>query len=183
MNRRYRVVIFSSLMLIATRTLADSLCDVQEQTLFTCKTKNKQASICASKVISENTGYLRYLYGNQKKIELEYPKANGLARQNFKWSKSWSPGVNVYLKFAIGKFKYYVYSSQGESYGDRRNPNSIYHWERNGIAVFRNATLQRNIECTESDSGISAEIGINAIESSKVPIDDETDFNLWAALL
>lgn len=102
--------------IFSTQTLADSLCDSQERTLFSCKSKCKLMTLCSSKIFSENTGYIRYLYGKHGKIEPEYPNDKSLAKKNFKWSKVYSPGVNVYLKFNIGEFKYYVYSSQGESY-------------------------------------------------------------------
>ena len=180
MNQALAVVIASALTSFSALASAGSLCGSQERTLFTCKSKSKLASICASQTLSENAGYLRYVYGNDKKIELDYPKNRSLAKENFLWSKSWSPGVNVYLKFRVGQFKYYVYSGQGESYGDRENPNSIYHWEYSGIAVFRNEALLQNIKC--ADANISTSEGINEIERTKIPSDDEANFNLLSKL-
>jgi hypothetical protein len=179
MNQAFLAITVSALTLFATRTLADSLCDNQERTLFSCISKNKEASICSSKVFSENAGYIRYLYGKHGSIELEYPNDRSPARKNFQWNVAWSPGENVYLKFSIGEFRYYVYSSQGESYSDRSKPNSIYHWEGGGIAIFRNTALLKNIKCTDVYIDTSTRDGKNEFELAKVPLDDEVGFNLW----
>lgn len=175
------LVMVSALTLYSSWASSDTLCDSQEQTLFSCKSKSKLASLCSSNVFSENTGYIRYLYGKHGEIELEYPNDKSLARKNFKWSRVYSPGVNVYLKFNIGEFKYYVYSSQGESYNSysgQSGDRSMYHWEGGGVAVFRNSKLFRNIECSDTYKDFLT-LKVKDFELAKVPANDETDFNLW----
>ncbi len=179
MKHAFLALMVSAFTLFATRAFADSLCDKQERLLFSCTSKSKEASLCSSKVFSENDGYVRYVYGKVGNIELEYPNDRSPARKNFQWSVSWSPGENVYLKFSIGEFKYYVYSSQGESYRDRSKPNSIYHWEYGGIAIFRNGALLKNIKCSDVHIDTSTRNGKNEFELAKVPYDHENGSNLW----
>jgi hypothetical protein len=182
MKRVFRTIVVSIFTLFTTQAFADSLCDGQERILFSCTSRGKEASICSSKVLSENIGYIRYVYGKPGKIELEHPTNKTLARKNFQWSRSWSPGENIYLKFGVGEFKYYVYSSQGESYRDRSKPNSIYHWEYGGVAVVRNNKFWKNIKCTDVYINTSTRDNKNEFELAKIPFDSEEGFNLWEKL-
>lgn len=55
-----------------------SHCLDNETTLFSCKVKQTQKiiSICGSKNLTGQTGYMKYRYGSPEKIEEEYPKEN-----------------------------------------------------------------------------------------------------------
>jgi len=180
MNRMIFVIVASLFLLISQLAIADTLCNSQERTLFTCKANKKTISICATQTFSESSGHLKYLYGKRGKIDLEYPRVESPASEWFKWSNISSPGVNVYLKFSVGKFRYYIYSGQGESHSDNSNPNSIYHWEYSGLAIFKEDELVRNIKC--GDASLSESGLIKEIELAKVPTDDDTNFNLLSAL-
>jgi hypothetical protein len=73
-----------------------SLCGASEQTIWTCTTtKNKIASVCASKDLAEDIGYVQYRFGSPGKIELEYPKDRQDSAQKFKYSRYTRPLVTM----------------------------------------------------------------------------------------
>ncbi len=79
-----------------TAVKSKSLCQASEQTIWTCTTtKNKIASVCASKDLAEDKGYVQYRFGSAGKIELEYPKARADSAQKFKYSRYTRPLVTM----------------------------------------------------------------------------------------
>ena len=79
-----------------TAAKSKSLCRAGEQTIWTCTTvKNKVASVCASKDLAEETGYVQYRFGSPGKIELEYPKEREGSAQKFKYSRYTRPLVTM----------------------------------------------------------------------------------------
>jgi hypothetical protein len=78
-----------------------SLCQASEQTIWNCTTvKNKIASICASKDLAEDKGYVQYRFGALGEIELEFPKERKDSAQKFKYSRYTRPLVTMLtLKF------------------------------------------------------------------------------------
>ena len=73
-----------------------SLCQSGEQTIWTCATTgNKVASVCASKDLAEDKGYVQYRFGAPGKIELEYPKERKDSAQKFKYSRYTRPLVTM----------------------------------------------------------------------------------------
>lgn len=73
-----------------------SLCQSSEKTIWTCTTeKNKIASVCASKDLAEDKGYVQYRFGSLGKIELEYPKSRTGSAQKFKYSRYTRPLVTM----------------------------------------------------------------------------------------
>lgn len=65
-----------------------SLCQLKEQTIWSCTTtKNKIASICASKDVTSEKGYVQYRFGTAGKIELELPQSRTDSQQFFKYSR------------------------------------------------------------------------------------------------
>jgi hypothetical protein len=73
-----------------------SLCQAGEQMIWSCTTvKNKVASVCASKDLSEDKGYVQYRFGAPGKIELEFPKERKDSAQKFKYSRYTRPLVTM----------------------------------------------------------------------------------------
>lgn len=73
-----------------------SLCQGDEQTIWSCTTtKNKIASVCASKDLAEDRGYVQYRFGSAGKIELEYPKDRKGSQKAFKYSRYTRPLVTM----------------------------------------------------------------------------------------
>ena len=66
----------------------NTLCAKDERVIFSCPVKRpaKIVSVCASKDLTGDRGYLQYRFGLPGKIELEYPKDRNGTQQKFKYS-------------------------------------------------------------------------------------------------
>ena len=85
-----------------TAAKSKSLCQAGEQTIWSCAatTKNKLASVCASKDLAEDKGYVQYRFGSPGNVELEFPKDRKDSPQKFKYSRYTRPLVTMLtLKF------------------------------------------------------------------------------------
>jgi len=91
------VAIFSlSTENVSAQKKAKSLCQASEQTIWSClTTKNKIASVCASKDLAEDKGYLQYRFGVLGKVELEFPKDRKDSQKAFKYSRYTRPLVTM----------------------------------------------------------------------------------------
>jgi len=89
-----------------------SQCSQDEQVLFSCTLKKTQKviSLCASKDLSANSGYLQYRFGPLKKIELAIPQdKKGMPKFTLTASKDDSAEYN---EFSVDKtpFTYLITS-------------------------------------------------------------------------
>jgi hypothetical protein len=68
--------------------LPGSLCANDEKIVFSCATgkTGKIVSLCASKALTKDSGYLQYRFGLPGKIELEFPQAREQTQKAFKYS-------------------------------------------------------------------------------------------------
>lgn len=81
---------------IAAQKNSKSLCEANEQTIWSCSTvKNKLASVCASKDLTADSGYVQYRFGILGKIELEFPKDRDGSQKAFKYSRYTRPLVTM----------------------------------------------------------------------------------------
>lgn len=57
-------------------SLGAGLCAADERVVFSCPTRrsNKTLSLCASRTLAKDRGYLQYRFGVPGKLELEFPK-------------------------------------------------------------------------------------------------------------
>jgi hypothetical protein len=67
---------------------AGSLCEDAEQVVFSCTIKKpaKIVSLCSSKELTKDRGYLQYRFGLPGKVELEFPKQREQTQTAFKYS-------------------------------------------------------------------------------------------------
>jgi hypothetical protein len=65
-----------------------SLCTKDEQIIFSCSLKRsaKIASLCGSRDLAKDRGYLQYRFGLPGKIELEFPKTRQATQQQFHYT-------------------------------------------------------------------------------------------------
>jgi len=65
-----------------------TLCEKGERVIFSCPVKRpaKIVSLCASKDLAVDRGYLQYRFGLPGKIELEYPKERTGTQQKFQYT-------------------------------------------------------------------------------------------------
>jgi hypothetical protein len=66
----------------------NTLCAKTERVIFACVLRRpaKIVSVCASKDLTRNTGYMQYRFGSLAKIELEYPKDRTGTQQKFEYT-------------------------------------------------------------------------------------------------
>jgi hypothetical protein len=66
----------SCVIFVAAPASAATLCQPDEQVLFSCpvKYKDRLVSLCGSKDLSAANGYLQYRFGAPDKIELQFPE-------------------------------------------------------------------------------------------------------------
>ena len=66
-----------------------SLCGNEEKIVFSCTTAGKTAkvvSLCSSKELTKDSGYLQYRFGLPGKIELEFPEGREQTQKAFSYS-------------------------------------------------------------------------------------------------
>ncbi|HEY5838618.1 MAG TPA: hypothetical protein VIT19_06235 [Pyrinomonadaceae bacterium] len=65
-----------------------TLCAKTERVIFACVLRRpaKIVSVCASKDLTRDTGYVQYRFGSPAKIELEYPKDRTGTQQKFEYT-------------------------------------------------------------------------------------------------
>src|SRR6266404_2428089 len=66
----------------------NTLCAQDERVIFSCPVKRpaKIVSVCASKDLSSDRGYLQYRFGLPGKVELEYPKDRQGTQRKFHYT-------------------------------------------------------------------------------------------------
>ena len=67
---------------------AGSLCEANEKIVFSCALAKpaKIVSLCSSKELTKDRGYLQYRFGLPEKIELEFPKQREQTQSAFNYS-------------------------------------------------------------------------------------------------
>lgn len=141
-----------------------TLCDGDENTIFSCQTGKKIVSLCASANLSASSGYLQYRFGSGKtRVELEYPKSKEHPKGNFLFGDAAygarSSATN--LQFSIGRYTYTVYRLRA-SFSD----------ETAGIAVKDAAGVVSYLRCyhdrvTDHMSGL-AHLGMQPIAEQQL---------------
>jgi hypothetical protein len=90
----------------------NTLCAKDERTIFSCPVKRpaKIVSLCASKDLTSDRGYLQYRFGLPGKVELEYPKDRQGTQQKFKYSHYFRAQFEMTsINFTIDGYEYSVF--------------------------------------------------------------------------
>src|SRR6185295_13324988 len=97
---------------------ANSLCAKDERVIFSCPVKKpaKIVSVCASKDLTSDRGYLQYRFGLPGKIELEFPKDRKGTQAKFQYTHYFRARVDLTeINFTIEGYEYQVFDTyQGE---------------------------------------------------------------------
>jgi hypothetical protein len=73
-----------------------SLCRSGEQVIWTCTTtRNKIASVCASRGLTAEKGYVQYRFGTSRKVELELPQGRTGSQGFFRYARYTRPLVTM----------------------------------------------------------------------------------------
>jgi len=95
-----------------------TLCTQGERVIFSCPVKKpaKIVSVCASKDLTSDRGYLQYRFGLPGKVELEFPKDRNGTQQKFQYTHYFRARVDLTeINFTIDGYQYQVFDTyQGE---------------------------------------------------------------------
>lgn len=123
MNPRFALVLLILLGSIAvaiaqsTKKLsvrATTLCTSDERIVFSCKVRRgaKIVSLCSSKQLDKEHGYLQYRFGLPGRIELEFPKDLSNTQAQFRYSHYFRYQVDLTeINFNIDGYEYQVFDS------------------------------------------------------------------------
>ncbi len=108
-----------------------TLCAPTENVVWSCRTKKKTISVCASRKISAREGYIQYRIGKPGALEMLYPETLAHPRGQFRYSL-YIQG-NQSLEFTRGGYDYAIFE-------DLRSPED-------GIIVTKNDADVARITC------------------------------------
>jgi hypothetical protein len=132
---------------------AETLCERNEVVRFSCRIKNsaKTVSVCSSKILNEDSGYLQYRFGTPKKIELTFPSERKNTLGEFTW-ESHRPYQGYYdsLGFVNGEYMYTIYMAVG------LDTEPSY-----GVTISKNGTAEitREFFCAQPPTGDFTSLG------------------------
>jgi hypothetical protein len=89
-----------------------TLCDQTEKIVFSCPIVNsrKTVSLCSSKELTKEKGYLQYRYGVPGKVELEFPTKREQTQTAFKYSHYFRAQFDMTdISFVNGDTEYSVF--------------------------------------------------------------------------
>lgn len=96
----------------AAKPQPKTLCAKDERVIFSCPVKRpaKIVSVCASKDLSSDRGYLQYRFGLPGKIELEYPKDRKGSQEKFQYTHYFRAQFDLTaINFNIDGYEYSVF--------------------------------------------------------------------------
>ncbi len=89
----------------------NTLCDRNERVIFSCPVKRpaKIVSVCASKDLTSDRGYLQYRFGLPGKIELEFPKERTGTQTKFQYTHYFRAQFDLTeISFNVNGYEYQV---------------------------------------------------------------------------
>jgi hypothetical protein len=92
----------------------NSLCSRDEQIVFSCTVKrgSKIVSLCGSKDLAKDRGYLQYRFGLPNKIELEFPQSRTGTQEQFRYSHYFRYQVDLTeISFNINGYAYQIFDT------------------------------------------------------------------------
>jgi hypothetical protein len=142
-----------------------TLCRADEDVLFSCTAAKKLISVCASKALAADHGYLQYRFGSPGKVELAIPSDTSTLPANSASSGTmmYSGGGGAFLRFTAGDFNYAVYTAIGKGWG-----------EKDGVAIEHGGKRIAHVSCT--DEPVS-KLGDELFQKAGLKPED-TDFDL-----
>src|SRR3982074_2248895 len=92
----------------------NTLCAKDERVIFSCPVKRpaKIVSLCASKDLTSERGYLQYRFGLPGKIELEFPQDRNGTQQKFQYMHYFRAQVDeTEISFQINGYEYQIFDT------------------------------------------------------------------------
>jgi hypothetical protein len=119
---------------------ASTLCMSDETNLFSCTAGKKVISVCASKDLAADRGYLQYRFGTPGKVEATVPADRSVPPKSSALAGTlvFSGGGGDYLRFKAGDYEYVVYTAIGKGWG-----------EKDGVAIEKSGKRLTHVSCTD----------------------------------
>jgi hypothetical protein len=92
----------------------NSLCAAQEHIIFSCVVRRsaKIVSLCGSKNLTKENGYLQYRFGLPEKIELEFPRTQTRTQEQFTYSHYFRYQVDLTeINFTVDGYQYQIFDT------------------------------------------------------------------------
>jgi hypothetical protein len=102
----------SAVSLSAPKPQPITLCARDERVIFSCPVKKpaKIVSVCASKDLTSDRGYLQYRFGLPGKIELEFPKDRKGTQEKFQYTHYFRAQFDLTaINFNVDGYEYSVF--------------------------------------------------------------------------
>jgi hypothetical protein len=109
---------------VSSTLQVNSLCAKDERIILSCTVKRsaKIVSLCASKDLDKERGYLQYRFGLPGRVELEFPKDRQSTQQKFRYSHYFRYQVDLTeINFNIEGYEYSVFDNYN---GEEKPPIS-----------------------------------------------------------
>ena len=117
---------------------AGSLCGKEEKIVFNCTTAKtaKIVSLCSSKELTKDKGYLQYRFGLPGKIELEFPQQRENTQTAFKYSHYFRAQFDqTEISFTSGGYEYAIFDDYNGEQKPVRHEQGIKITPPNGKEV------------------------------------------------
>jgi len=139
-SMRCTQIILSFCALSTAAHAASTLCLTNEDTIFSCSAGKKVISVCASKGLTAEHGYLQYRFGSPAKVELTIPADRLVPPASSAASRTlvFSGGGGAYLRFKTGAYDYVVYTAIGRGWG-----------VKDGVAIEKDGKPLTHISCKD----------------------------------
>jgi len=121
----------------------NTLCAKDERVIFACMLKQpaKIVSVCASKNLTSETGYLQYRFGSPGRVELEFPKDRTGTQQKFKYNHYFRARVDLTeINFSVDGVSYSVF----DDYQAEEKPAV----SEQGVAINWPGTTKKEVRLT-----------------------------------
>lgn len=138
------------------QTQPGSLCEKTEKIVFSCTIRRpaRIVSLCSSKELTKDKGYLQYRFGLPGKIELEFPKQREQTQSAFKYSHYFRAQFDLSeISFMSDGYQYAIF----DDYNGEQKP--VQHDQ--GIKITPTTGKEVTLNCrgkAKADYGDLAEV-------------------------
>jgi len=106
-------IVFTALFLTSIGVQAQTLCVPEEMNILSCEVGKKILSVCGSKDLDSEKGWMQYRFGTPEKLDMVYPEKNEHPKKSFKSNRLYSSAEQSLiqeLQFKKSNTAYTVYT-------------------------------------------------------------------------
>jgi len=136
-----------------------SHCSPSERIIYSCQIKDsaKVVSLCASKQLNSQSGYLQYRFGRPGRVELEFPKERQNSQEQFRYAHYFRFQVDrTELSFKNNGFEYVLYDYHDGEEKPSKSENGVRVQETSLLcgsgAINRLSKLEKVVPCDEASA-------------------------------